>query len=413
MKKKFLLVVSFLIFLLTMAGCELATTDLITTDEVTLKSLMLSKTTATVNVGDSYTLPTTAIAKYSDETTKTVIVTWDKSINTTTSGVKTYTAIYTEGAVNVVAEFSLIVLPKTEEEIETVTSLILLQTTATITQGDSYTLPETGTVIYSNGTSKTAALTWDKTVNTAIPGTALYTASYTESGVRVEAMFVLIVVDEIEVEVKLSSLVLGTITATITQGDSYTLPVIGTATYSDGTTKTVVLTWDKTLNTGMAGTSVYTASYTENGVKVEAKFVLIVEEGVVMPSFTIENVTASLNGTVEVIIKASEFTQNATGVDLRLYADNTYLKFVSAEFTGVAAGGLTIAKQESTNNILVATVTNSTEGVLLDGSIIKFKFTAIKTGSTVVNINSATLLDVYSLKITDTNISDTAIVTIQ
>ncbi len=74
---------------------------------------------------------------------------------------------------------------------------------------------------------------------------------------------------------------------------------------------------------------------------------------------------------------------------------------------------LTIAKQESTNNILVATVTNSTEGVLLDGSIIKFKFTAIKTGSTVVNINSATLLDVYSLKITDTNISDTAIVTIQ
>ena len=409
MKKKILSVLSLLMFLLVMAGCDAVSSI---TGEATLSSLALSKSSATVTQGSSYTLPAVGTVTYSDGTTSVVSVTWDKTVSTATAGTTVYTATYSEEGITVSAIFMMTVEAK-EVEAATLSSIELPLTTATMTVGDSYTLPTIATALYSNGSTKTVMVTWNKAVSTLVAGTAVYTASYTENGVRVEAMFVL-TVKQPEVEVKLSSLVLETTTATVTQGDSYNLSTIGTATYSNGTTKTVVLTWNKTVSTTTAGTTTYTASYTESGVTKTATFTLTVEAVVITaPAFTIEDVTVALNGTVEVTVKASGFTENVTGIDLRLYADSTYLTFVSAEFVGNAAGGLTIAKAESTSNYLAATITNSDAGVLLDGNIVKFKFTAINSGSTTVKMTSSTLLDVYSLKITDTDVSDTAKVTIQ
>ncbi len=253
-------------------------------------------------------------------------------------------------------------------------------------------------------------MVWDKAVSTTTAGTTTYTASYTENSVKKSATLTLTVK---AVSTTLSSLKLSTTTATVNAGASYALPTTGTATYSDGTTKTVTLVWDKAVSTTTAGTTTYTASYTENSIKKSATFNLVVVIVSIKPTFTIEDVTASVNGTVEVTVKASGFTTGAAGVDLRLYADSTYLTYSSAEFTGVAVGGLTIAKTDDKNasNIILANIPSSP--IILDGTIIKIKFTAIKTGNTTVNMTFSKLLDSKGLELEATDISDTATVTIK
>ena len=302
---------------------------------------------------------------------------------------------------------------KTTEEL-TPKLLTLLTTEKTVSVGATYTLPTTGTVTYTDGTTKTVKVTWDKTVSTVKAGITTYTASYTENEITVVAEFKLEVEEnEVVTNAELASLKLAYDTATVNAGASYALPTTGTATYSDGTTKTVTLVWDKAVSTTTAGTTTYTASYTENSIKKSATFNLVVVIVSIKPTFTIEDVTASVNGTVEVTVKASGFTTGAAGVDLRLYADSTYLTYSSAEFTGVAVGGLTIAKTDDKNasNIILANIPSSP--IILDGTIIKIKFTAIKTGNTTVNMTFSKLLDSKGLELEATDISDTATVTIK
>lgn len=63
---------------------------------------IINPITATVNIGDIYTLPTAVIATLSDGTTKALAVTWDKPSITTTAGTYKFTGTLTiiNGIVN-------------------------------------------------------------------------------------------------------------------------------------------------------------------------------------------------------------------------------------------------------------------------------------------------------------------------
>ena len=97
MRKTILSVAAFVLFILVMTGCEMVKT----TEELTPKLLTLLTTEKTVSVGATYTLPTTGTVTYTDGTTKTVTLVWDKAVNTSVAGKNIYVASYTENKVTV------------------------------------------------------------------------------------------------------------------------------------------------------------------------------------------------------------------------------------------------------------------------------------------------------------------------
>lgn len=219
-----------------------------------------------------------------------------------------------------------------------------------------------------------------------------------------------------EGSVSLTGLVLSVKTATVTAGESYILPSTGTAVYSDGSTKTVTVTWSTAVSTASAGEKVYVASYTEGDVTKTAIFTLTVNSATETGyKITIEDVTAAVDGSVEVTVNASGFSEKLAAVDIRLKIDTNYLQFTSGEFLTPWSGGLTIIKADSADSSIImgaSVAENSTVGNTLSGDTIKFKFKALKAGTTTVSISLADILDVSSVKLTGVDISDTATITI-
>lgn len=214
-------------------------------------------------------------------------------------------------------------------------------------------------------------------------------------------------------DITLKSLTLGTTTGSATLGGTFTLPIKGTAVYSDSSSKSVTLTWDKEVSTITAGITTYTASYTESGVTVKATFKLnVVSSEDTGYKIKIEDVTASVNGTVEVTCSASGFVDKITGMDLRVKIDNSYLEFLSGEFLGNLSGGLTIVKPSLTDSSIIIGATVVTEGADLSGEFFKFKFKALKSGTTNISINFIDVSNSLDSTVSGIDISDTATVTI-
>ncbi len=214
-------------------------------------------------------------------------------------------------------------------------------------------------------------------------------------------------------EITLKSLTLGITTGSATLGGGFTLPIKGTAVYSDSSSKSVTLVWDKAVNTTTVGTTTYTASYTESGTTVKATFKLnVVSSEDTGYKIKIEDVTASVNGTVEVTCSAEGFGDKITGMDIRLKIDNSYLEFLSGEFIGNLSGGLTIAKPSLTDSSIIIGATVVTEGADLSGEFFKFKFNALKSGTTKISINLVEVSNLSDGTISGIDISDTATLTI-
>jgi hypothetical protein len=256
--------------------------------EVTLQGLVLTSTTGTVEVKKAFTLPTTGIAIYSNNTTKPVAVTWDKVVDTSKVGPFTYTASYTEGTETRTAVFTLTVtpveIPVKATKIAFATNKITLQVKA----NGTYELPKLVTATYDNGTTKEVTITsWSPsaTASIATVETTSYIAIFSEkysdgTSVLLTAIYTVEVTEEPQTKT-LETITLTKTSDSVGKGTSYTLPATATAVYSDASTKPVAVTWDKAVNTTVAGITVYTASYTENGVTKTALFTLTVTEDVV------------------------------------------------------------------------------------------------------------------------------------
>ena len=99
-------------------------------------------------------------------------------------------------------------------------------------------------------------------------------------------------------------------------------------------------------------------------------------------------------------------------MDIRLKIDNSYLEFLSGEFIGNLSGGLTIAKPSLTDSSIIIGATVVTEGADLSGEFFKFKFNALKSGTTKISINLVEVSNLSDGTISGIDISDTATLTI-
>lgn len=263
MKLKRILGILMSLMLLLLSGCGGGSG----TDKE-LVSLKLSITKASVEQNSYFTFPT-AKAIYNNSEEADVTVNWAPSKpDTSVIGTTMYTATYAENGVTVNATFQLTVTGT-----KNLAGLTLAKTTDIVALKGSYVLPVTGTAIYDDSTTETVNLTWDKEVITTVVGTTIYTATYTENNKTVAATFSLTVKNII-----LTNLSLESTKGSVKIGNVFTLPATGTATYDDGTTKTVNIIWTVTPDTSEIGIKDYTGTYTENEITKLVTYTLTVTE---------------------------------------------------------------------------------------------------------------------------------------
>jgi Leucine-rich repeat (LRR) protein/small nuclear ribonucleoprotein (snRNP)-like protein len=251
----------------------------------------------TVNHNSSYTLPETLTATMSDGTTQSVGVTWDGPASTDTVGTFTYTGtvIRYDGTANLI----LTVVP--------IISLIA-DISETVNHNSSYILPETLTATMSDGTLQSVEVTWDRQASTDTIGTFTYTG--TVNGHSETVSLNLTVIPTISIIANMAE--------TVTQDDNYSLPVMVTATMSDGTTQNFGVTWDRPASTDTVGTFTYTG--TVNGYSGVVTMTLVVTPFVVnFPDPALESdIRSIINKPIGDIYKSD--VENLNG--LFLYSDN-------------------------------------------------------------------------------------------
>ncbi|WP_018247930.1 Ig-like domain-containing protein [Orenia marismortui] len=236
-------------FIGSVEGTELTVIfKLIVTDEERfIESLDINPKEATVEVGNSYSLPATATASYNDGSEETVDIIWDKEVDTSVAG--TYEFIGSVGGTELTVSFKLIV-----KEERTIESLDINPKEATVQVGSNYSLPATATASYNDGSEETVDIIWDKEVDTSVAGTYEFIGSV--EGTELTVNFKLIVKEGIFIE----NLAVNPSKAIVGVGEEYTLAATGTATMSDGTTKEVNLTWEDSdgniVENGIVDTSV-------------------------------------------------------------------------------------------------------------------------------------------------------------
>lgn len=368
-----------------------------------------NKVTVQAVANGTYKLPATVTATYDNNTTKEVtITTWSPSATAdisavgTTSYVAIFTETYSDGkTVTLTAVYTVEVIK--EIPAKTLSSIALSKTSDTVNKGTTYTLPTTATATYSNGETATVTVAWDKTVSTAAAGTTVYTASYTENGVTAKAPFSLTVNDD---KVTVTSFTIGTTEGTVAKGALYTLPETGTITYSNGTTKTATVTWNKGVNTGTVGEYEYIGSNTEAGT-LTVKFKLNVVDGTT-PVLTLSDISEVKAGeTFEVAVNASFFSKSVAAVDVRLSYDTTMVKGLD-DATSMIQGMKIVKHINGEQDISVVLDTAAP----LSGTIFKVKFKALKDGKTAIKFGTKTeLLGTAGDKITVTT-TDTGVVSI-
>lgn len=427
--------------------------------QTTLQALVLVSTTGTVEAKKTFALPTTGIAVYSDNTSKSVAVTWDKVTDTSKAGVYTYTAIYTEGKITKTAVFTLTVTPEptvakatkiafttnkitlqvkengiyelpktvpamydngTTKEV-TITSwspsatasigavgttsyvaifsekysdgtsvlltavytvevikdipekvlnvITLSKTSDTVSKGTGYTLSPTATAGYNDGTTKTVSVVWDKAVTTTSAGVTVYTASYTENGTTKTATFSLTVTEDI---LKATSFKVSTTEATVVKGSLYSLPTTGIVTYNNGTTESVSVLWDKSVNTANTGLYTFTGTNTKAG-NLTITFKLTVSDGTT-PVLTLSDISEVKEGEIfEVAVNASFFAVNVAAVDVRLVYDKTMLQGLD-DATSMLSGMKIVKHIDGEQDVSVVL----DKAQVISGTIFKVKFKAKK-----------------------------------
>ncbi|MBM7871660.1 uncharacterized protein with FMN-binding domain [Clostridium pascui] len=208
----------------------------------------------TININDSFILPTTLIATMGDESTRDVKVSWSPS-KPVINKVGTYTYNGTVVGYSSKVKLTLIVSPISS--IEDINDKVYIN--------DSYTLPTTLNATMSDGSIRSVSVKW----NTSRPNTSKageFTFSGTVDGYnsKVKATLRVIGIDSID-----------EINERINLHDNYTFPTTVLAMMGDGTTRDLKVTWNPSKAvTNKAGASTYNG--TVMGYSSKVKLTLIV-----------------------------------------------------------------------------------------------------------------------------------------
>lgn len=211
-----------------------------------------------VSQGGTPELPTTVTLNISDGTVRTVAVTWS-NYSTTTSGTFTLTGTYNLPS-GITGNKPAVSLSLTVASVITITSVVA-PSNATITAGGTYTPPTTVTLNLSTGTSQTVPVAWSF-YDIIVPGVYILNGSYNlpegVTGSKPSVSFTL-TVSEQPVSLTITSVVQPS-GITVDQGGTITLPTTLTLNISDGSTRTVPVTWGS-YSTTNAGNYTINGSY--------------------------------------------------------------------------------------------------------------------------------------------------------
>lgn len=210
---------------------------------VAVDSLVVS-----VNEKEKYTLPATVSSKVNGSP-KQYKVTWDKPANTTTPGAFTFTGTLKDITTSKVINNAKVTLKLTVNAVPVFDSIV-----DAVDERGQYNLPTTVNGKMSNGTVKEYGVTWDKTVNTNIPGAYTFTGKPKDlsTGVEVNNQNVILTLTIRALPV------VDSITASITEGEQYILPTTVNGKMWDGTTKLYNVAWDKPSPEGSTTPGAYT-----------------------------------------------------------------------------------------------------------------------------------------------------------
>ncbi|WP_097026960.1 Ig-like domain-containing protein [Clostridium peptidivorans] len=208
----------------------------------------------TININDSYTLPTTLAATMEDGSTRDVKVTWSPS-RVTTSKSGTFTHSGTVDGYNSKVKLTLTVKPIAS--IENINEKVYIN--------DSYTLPTTLTATMYDGSTRSVKVTWSPSrPATNKAGTFTFNGTVVGYDSKVKTTLTVVGIDSID-----------EISEIVNLHDSYTLPTTVTAMMGDGTTKSLKVTWNPTkVATNKAGAVTYNG--TVAGYTSKVKLTLIV-----------------------------------------------------------------------------------------------------------------------------------------
>jgi hypothetical protein len=231
-----------------------------------------SKPTKTAYVlGESFSTGGMVVnATFSDGSSRSVGG-WTTSLpNMGSAGTQIVTVTYSEGGINKTASFNITVTA----QIATLSSITIASLPAKTTYKVGDTFSTAGMVVtasYSDAASHSVVGWYTSVPHMGSPGTQSVTVTFSENGVTRTAFFDI----GITQTVSLSSVAITTlpIRTNYVVGEAFsTAGMVVTASFSDGSSRSVG-DWSTSLpNTGSAGTQSVTVTYGENGVTKTASF---------------------------------------------------------------------------------------------------------------------------------------------
>ena len=205
------------------------------------------------------------------------------------------------------------------EEANLVADPVITPAAGTYTSAQSVTLTcaTTGASIYytiDGSTPNSLSTLYSGAISLSTSGTTTVKAIAIKTGLTDSAVVSATYVINISTSKVLTGITLAASEGTVEANVAYTMPV-ATAAYDDSTTGTVTATWVEVLEGGTAavtlpvtkttaGTYVFMASYTENGVTKTANFTLVVTEPV--PVKTLQSITVTPTALSDMLINATQ-----------------------------------------------------------------------------------------------------------
>ncbi|NOU65774.1 hypothetical protein GC096_17195 [Paenibacillus sp. LMG 31461] len=207
--------------------------------QITVNAVLTSLTPVSVTTvsGTAPQLPTVVEATYSDNTKKSLAVTWDNISAGQYASVGTFTVFGDVAGTNLRATANVTVTAANTPVITTLTPVLVTTVSGTAPQ-----LPTVVEATYSDNTKKSLAVSWDNIPagQYASAGTFIVLGDVTGTNLRATANVTVNALDE--PQALITSLT--PVSVTTVSGTAPQLPTVVEATYSDNTKKSLAVSWD-------------------------------------------------------------------------------------------------------------------------------------------------------------------------
>lgn len=310
--------------------------------------ITIDNISATVAVGESYSLPTTVTAHMSNNSSQQVPVSWTPAtVNTSVAGIYTFSGNVSRYNGTVTLTLIVEVSPSLVIPIEQPpTSLVITNIdniSATAAVGESYSLPTSVTARMSDNSNQQVQVSWmTAMVNTDTAGS--YTFSGSVSGysgivnltLTVEGAPVVVMPPSPPTPVITG---IDNISATVATGQTYSMPTTVTARMSDNSSQQVTVNWaPTTVNTNWSGTTIFqgtVAGY--NGTVSLTLVVYNAEPSTATISVEPANNNAINTGQVFRVAVRAAGVQNMYALEIHMTFDSQALAVVDENGQAVSA----------------------------------------------------------------------------